>query len=191
MHIAPADTQYTFRVTKNTMLAWLLGRKPLWELCSIGERVQVIAAIERGEDVNGKSPCGKTGLMLAVERGHNLVVNLLLQQPRIDVNCYDNGGDGALDTACLMNNAEAVRMLVNHPTMSSLNLWTHSGDFPLMIAVKHGYVECARVLVALPGQNMQKREQREPQRSVLEVARYTGFIKRWIASFLLQGAREP
>ena len=153
------------------MLAWLLGRKPLWECCSIGDLDQVSAALGRGEDVNGKSPCGKTGLMLAVERRHNLVVDLLLQQPRIDVNCYDYGGDNALDTACFMNNAEAVRMLVNHPAMSSLNMWTQTGDFPLMIAVKHGYVECARVLVALPGQNMQKREQWDPHRSLLEVAR--------------------
>ena len=142
------------------MLAWLLGRKPasLLELCSNGDLDQVSAALGRGEDVNVKSQCGKTGLMYALERHHNLVMDLLLKQPQIDINCCEIRGHNALGLACIVNNAEAVRIFVNHPKISSLNLWTHSGDFPLMIAVKRGFVECARVLAAVLGQNMQKRE---------------------------------
>ena len=165
------------------MLAWLLGAKPLWEWCSYGDLDKVKALLGQGEDVNGKSSCGKTGLILAVEKHHNSVVDLLLQQPRIDVNWNDNHGFCALAEACFVNNAEAVRMLAIHPTMSGLNLWTQTGDFPLMIAVKRGYVECAKVLVALPGQNLKKREHWDPKKSLLEVARYTGFMKRLIASF--------
>ena len=153
------------------MLAWLLGAKPLWEWCSYGDLDKVRALLGYGEDVNGKNSEGATGLILAVKKHHNLVVDLLLQQPRIDVNWTDNFGFNALAEACFVNNAEAVRMLVNHPTMSGLNLWTQTGDFPLMIAVKRGYVECARVLAALPGQNLKKREHWDPQRSLLEVAR--------------------
>ena len=69
---------------------------PLWELCRNGNLAWVQAALARGEDVNSKDSIGWTALMLAVDRKHNSIVKLLLDQPAVDVNVKDNGGDTVL-----------------------------------------------------------------------------------------------
>ncbi len=46
--------------------------------------------------LNAKDALGNTALMLAVERGHNWTVQVLLRQPEIDVNARDAKGATSL-----------------------------------------------------------------------------------------------
>ena len=59
-----------------------------------GKLAEVRAALARGEDVNSKDSIGWTALMLAVDRKHNSIVKLLLDQPAVDVNVKNTIGDG-------------------------------------------------------------------------------------------------
>ena len=59
---------------------------PLWQLCSEGKLVRVRFALRAGEDVNSRNKFNDTALMWAVEKKHNGIVRLLLQQPTIQVN---------------------------------------------------------------------------------------------------------
>ena len=58
---------------------------PLWKLCEFGNLAEVREALASGEDVNSKDENNRTGLMLAVSGGHNNVVELLLDQPDVDL----------------------------------------------------------------------------------------------------------
>ena len=69
-------------------------------MCGNGDLEGVRAALGRGEEVNMRG--GKynwTGVMSAAQRGHEAVVELLLQQPGLDVNMTDSSGYTALHLA--------------------------------------------------------------------------------------------
>ena len=67
------------------MLAWLLGAKPLWEWCSYGDLDKVRALLGQGEDVNGKSAEGGTGLIFAVKKHHNSGMIFSPSVPGVDL----------------------------------------------------------------------------------------------------------
>ena len=78
------------------------------DLCKKGNLEGVKAALQRGVGVNTKEKTGKTGLVWAVEKGHNSVVALLLDTPNIDLNLKTSrGGNCALLQAVRSKNNEA------------------------------------------------------------------------------------
>ena len=89
---------------------------PIWDLCEEGNLEEVRAALARGEDVNS-SDGDMTGLMLALHRGHNSVVELLLSQPSLDVNSSDSGGSTALHW--VDSNVTGLRLLLADPRHSA------------------------------------------------------------------------
>ena len=118
-----------------------------WEHCRDGQIEQVRAEIARGGDVNDKSPGGQTALMWAVSNGHNSIVKLLLEQPRVKTNEKDNAGWTALHLAAYGNNAEGARMLLLHPGFNSANLTDNVGRTALGVAVSKGKKEVVLELV--------------------------------------------
>ena len=63
-----------------------MGRKvDFVGMCRTGQVTRVREVLGRGVDVNSRDKLGYTGLMAAI-LGHEKVVNLLLDQPGIDVN---------------------------------------------------------------------------------------------------------
>ena len=120
----------------------------MWELCRDGKLDEVRSALARGEDVNDKSPNGNTPLMFAVIRSHNSIVKLLLDQPGVKTNEKNNDDFTALHWAAFVNNREAARMLLLHPTMDSANTKTNNGFTAVMVAVKEGYKKVLSELVA-------------------------------------------
>ena len=108
---------------------------PLWKLCCDGKLDEVRALLARGGDVNDKCPNGTTALMYAVDRGHNSIVKLLLEQLQVKVNEKDNAGWTALHYAAGVNNAEGARMLLLLPTISA-NSTDNCGETALMAAVR-------------------------------------------------------
>ena len=85
----------------------------LLTLCCDGTLEEVRAALAGGEDVNKRSAVGGTGLMWAAWKGREAVIELLLQQPGLDVNL--SGGPNsqtALHMACIKGHAGIVRRLL-------------------------------------------------------------------------------
>ena len=69
-----------------------MGDQIFWKLCFLGDIEGVQAAIDNGADVNETGVNGATGLMLALNNGHNNVVQLLLHHQPIDINKVNRNG---------------------------------------------------------------------------------------------------
>ena len=65
------------------------------------------AALARGEDVSGK----EEALIWAVKKWHNPIVQILLQQPIIDVNFDPVGAGSALHAAAALGNQYIFSLL--------------------------------------------------------------------------------
>ena len=124
---------------------------PLWQLCQEGKLSEVRAALARGEDVNRKNDYNRTGLMGAVLSKHNSIVRLLLEQPTVDLNCFDLNRETVLHWATTCYNVEAVRLLLADPRLSTANHTNHVGWTPVMIAIACNDVSTLCQLVAHPG----------------------------------------
>ena len=99
-------------------------------------------ALGRGVDVNTRSQVivrDYTGLMMAVSRDREKVVEVLLAQPGLDVNCRNDYGDAAIDF--LMDKMESsigmFRSLLAIPGLE-VNAKDGAGFTPLMVAVQEG-----------------------------------------------------
>ena len=130
---------------------------PCWQLCAAGDLEGVRAAIARGEDVNGGDDQNVTGLMWAVCRGHYFVVEVLLQQPSLDMNSINGHGTTAVFYACLNNKVIGLRMLLGDPRLTSVNTRDPEGRTALMIAVLNDRVGCVRELVRVEGLDLETR----------------------------------
>lgn len=110
-------------------------------------------ALIDGQDPNEKAEeyHSYTPLALAVIKKQNAIVELLLEQPQIDLNCANNNGDTALHDACFFNNPLAVANLGSDPRIRTVNSRNKNGVTPLMHAVQKGNVECVHEVVKLPG----------------------------------------
>jgi len=76
---------------------------------------------------------------------------LLLRRPRVDVNCPDLVmGNTALHYSAGVDNVDSLKLLVAHPTITSLNTSNNMGFTPLMSAVFCGGINCVKELARVP-----------------------------------------
>ena len=104
------------------------------------------------------------------------MVALLLNTPNIDVNIVVSNANGwsAVHVALSMDNIEALKLLLSHPTLTALTL-NHKdnlGDTPVMSAVRNSETSLLHlaVLVADPRVDLDTTDIRG--RSLEEVARW-------------------
>ena len=140
---------------------------PFWSLCEAGRLQEVGAALARGQDVNSRDRYNVTGLMRALDKEHNSVVELLLSQPSLDVNTSNSYGRTALHWA--YSNVTGLRLLLADPRLTSVNARDCGGWTPLMRAVWWGSVEVVRELVRVEGVDLETRD--DGGRSLEQVAR--------------------
>ena len=121
---------------------------------------EVRAALARGEDIFEGDGRWEEGLVLAAENNHEAVVELLLQQPGLDVNLgiYEVNNQTALHRACSEGHAGVVRRLLAHPSLTCHNAVDNDGLSPLMWAVFMNHVECVRELVAVEVVDLEPRD---------------------------------
>merc|ERR1719327_2594681 len=109
--------------------------------------------------------------MKAITREENQVVEMLLADPRTNVNlCSQAAGLTPLHIACATRNLEAVQMILAKPDLTSLN-WRDRDDgiSPLMAAVGAGRLEVVRHLVGVPEVDLQTID--NLGRTLIDVAR--------------------
>ena len=121
----------------------------LVKLCEKGDLEEVKAALQSGVDVNTKGEDGQTGLILAVGKKHNSVVELLLKTPNIDVNLKSDRGYGALHQAVISKNNEALKLLLNVPNID-VNIVTNTGRSAVYWAVEDNNNEGLKLLLSHP-----------------------------------------
>ena len=86
----------------------------LWRYCADGDLVKVQETLLLGDEfVNSRTPGNNvTGLMWAIMYQHNSIVELLLEQGRIDVHCKSEFGMTALHYATKYCNSEAAQLIL-------------------------------------------------------------------------------
>ena len=117
-----------------------MGDKTFVGICKKGTLEEVGKALANGADVNERDEIfKKTSLMEAVKDAKEPLVSLLLQQPGIQVNAKDNGGQTALHYAAFCSGTKGrkvIRLLLNFPSIDTM-IRDCGGDTPLMIATKY------------------------------------------------------
>ena len=149
-----------------------MGDQSFWMLCEVGDIEGVQAAIANGADVNEEGLSGQTGLMRALLRSHNNVVQVLLQLPQIDVNKVDEDGWTALHSAVMGHNHEGLAALLargDELTPSINQRINEEGYSPIMYAVWRHSVNCFHQLLTNPFVDLDTRDNYE--RSPQEVCR--------------------
>ena len=140
------------------------------ELCVYGDIEGVQAAIANGADVNEASGFGATGLMLALNRSHNNVVQVLLQHPQIDINKVNRRGDNALHFAVILDNHEGLAaLLARHDVLTTtINQRGINQRTPIMAAVSRSQgfkaVNCFYLLLTNPLVDLDTRDNYERTR---------------------------
>lgn len=121
----------------------------LWDECNEGSFAGVIAALERGEVPDTRDTRGgdhtTTGLMVAVQAGHEEVVALLLERGA-DVNAVDTHLQTSLHWACFYGRSGVVRILLAQDGVNC-NPRKVNGDTPLRLAVIGNHEESVRAMV--------------------------------------------
>ena len=112
-------------MSRPTYKAMAAQENNLWVL--VGNVEDVRAALQAGGDPN-------TFLMCAIMRGKEEVVNLLLEQPSIEVNAKDDGDNTALHWACAGGNVAILNQLLAVPGIL-VNERDVDGCTPIMLAI--------------------------------------------------------
>ena len=109
-----------------------------------------------------------TCLMAAAQQGNEAAVELLLQQPGRDVNLVDEVGYTALHFAANRGHLGVVRRLLEHPSLTCLNVRNSYGNTALMLALRNNHLKCVELLAEQEGVDMDTRKTKKLSLDELE-----------------------
>lgn len=96
---------------------------------------------------NAHDESGKTALHIAVDLGNHPIVELLLEDPRINVNLADNQQKyTALHLAAENGYADCIQALLRKG--ARVNVSNVRGQTPLHLCCKHAFTDCVQLLLA-------------------------------------------
>ena len=135
-----------FVSSRATYKAMAAREDNIWLKLSAGNLEEVRAALQAGGDPNTRGGLdNKTCLMWAIIRGNEEMVDVLLEQPSIEVNAKDNDENTALHWACRcgrVSNVAILNQLLAAPGIL-VNERDSDGWTPIMLAI---YSEAVRVM---------------------------------------------
>ncbi|XP_067650458.1 serine/threonine-protein phosphatase 6 regulatory ankyrin repeat subunit B-like [Haliotis asinina] len=122
---------------------------PLHDACKKGDLNRVRYILSRGLiDVSNRDDSkGRTSLMVAVQKGHERIVEFLLRKGA-NVSQVDNNGHSVLHWACSGGYVGLVKHLLSKYSID-INKRDRFGRIPLMSAVYNGHKELFDVLVGM------------------------------------------
>jgi len=147
-----------FVLSRPTYKAMAAQENNLWVL--VGNVEDVRAALQAGGDPNTSEETGKTFLMCAIMRGKEEVVNLLLEQPSIEVNAKDDGDNTALHWACAGGNVAILNQLLAVPGILVNERERELGWTPIMAAIDVCRLDIVRVMAAVEKVDLDVRDDR-------------------------------
>ena len=105
-----------FVLSRPTYKAMAAREDNIWLKCWAGNLEVVREALQAGGDPNTRGgTANKTCLMWAIIRGNEEMVDVLLEQPSIEVNAKDNDENTALHWACAPGNVAILNQLLAAP----------------------------------------------------------------------------
>ena len=108
---------------------------------------EIVRRLQNGADVNEKDSSKHTALYYAGWDNRTEIVEILLQNNKINVNLQDNYGWSALHTACANNRCEIVLLMLQDARLD-FNLADYRGWSPLMYACCLGYTRIVKLLLS-------------------------------------------
>ena len=118
--------------------------------CRNGEEAKVNAAIVLGVDINTKDSKGQTGLIFAIWKKHEHIVDILLALPDIDINGKNIKGGFPLSAAAYHGLSSVVAKLGRMPGLRGVNHQADAGGWnPLSLATHNGKDKQAAAFLAI------------------------------------------
>ena len=132
----------------------------IWLKLSAGNLEEVWAAFQAGGDPNTRGGrANKTCLMWAIIRGNEEMVDVLLEQPSIEVNAKDNDENTALHWACAPGNVAILNQLLAFP-----GILVNERDCrdwpPITRAIRFAKLDIVRVMAAVEKVDLDVRDHR-------------------------------
>ena len=134
-----------------------------------GDQRAVRELLRNRVDVNTAQPDGSTALMLAIERHHVEIADLLIRS-QANVNAANEYGATALFVASANGNVALIRRLLDGKADPNAPLL--SGETPLMTAVDNGHLDAVNVLLER-GADVNARESKGGQSALMWAAANT------------------
>ena len=105
---------------------------------------EVKSLLSKGVNPNAVDPNGNPMLLLAIKDNSNQVIDLLLSNPKTDVDLSNKSGETPLMIASIQGNLALVKTLV----LKNKAMLDHIGWTPLHYACAKGHLEVAEFLIA-------------------------------------------
>lgn len=116
----------------------------MFEACLTSQHEALERMIAQGQSVNHPLPGQLRLLHIAVSRGDEIAVTLILAQ-NPDVDAISSKGETALYMAATSGNRNIVTLLQR--AHANINLSNNRGETPLYAAMANRHYECARLLL--------------------------------------------
>eukprot|EP00092_Neocalanus_flemingeri_P025961 GFUD01028137.1.p1 GENE.GFUD01028137.1~~GFUD01028137.1.p1 ORF type:complete len:228 (+),score=65.88 GFUD01028137.1:90-773(+) len=122
--------------------------------CAGGNIALARACLRSGRvDIN-YSDGTATPLTAALASNSHVLVQLLMDQPGLDVNTAACNSWTPLHLACLAGDTKAIVRLGEHSRLITVNSEDDEGETPIMLAVWEGHTEVVREMVKIFGVNL-------------------------------------
>ena len=123
------------------------GWSPLQSAVDTNALETVRALVDHGADVMYKDDDGWTALHMAVMNGNNRALEMLLNQPGVDINVATNEGRTLVHQAAKSGRTETLKLLVERG--ARVDVTNAAGATPLDLAIKEGRSKAAEYLKSL------------------------------------------
>ncbi|XP_048250451.1 ankyrin repeat domain-containing protein 50-like isoform X2 [Haliotis rufescens] len=122
------------------------GNNILFVAC-LGGHVDIVKYVlsQKVADINSRGKYGRTPVMVAAEKGHSQVFDLLVTQGA-DVSAMDDDGNNILHVACLGGHVDVVKYVLSQK-VADINSRGQYGRTPLMVAAEKGHRQMFDLLV--------------------------------------------
>ncbi|XP_071111901.1 serine/threonine-protein phosphatase 6 regulatory ankyrin repeat subunit B-like [Haliotis cracherodii] len=122
-------------------------RHNILHVASLGGHVDIVkyVLLQKVADINSRGRYGWTPLMVAAQKGHRQVFDLLVTQGA-DVSLVDDDGNNVLHVACLEGHVDIVKYVLSQK-VADINSRGRYGSTPLMVAAQKGHRQVFDLLV--------------------------------------------
>jgi ankyrin repeat protein len=123
------------------------GSTALLLAAELGHEEVVVKLLEKGANQKLKRLDGLSPIHVAVEKGHLKIIEMLLRYDRTNtiVDAQPGSGLAPIFYAIIEGNLAVVKLLIRY--RADLNLRNASKETPLMVAIRNGQTEIAKLLI--------------------------------------------
>ena len=121
-------------------------------LAVLNKKDEIVRLLQQGADINEKDSIGRTALWYACWNTSTEIVEILLQNKKINVNLQDNEGWSPFLLACWNDSYECALLMLKDARVD-INLATDKGWSPLMYACCYEYTKTIQLLLSF-GRNI-------------------------------------